>query len=113
MSPTEETLRTLHAAHQLTVPFENLGGLRSNLRTVFPTSMYHASTLCNTTARLLASNNILRIVFYTDIYPGSPRRMIVLDEARIVNKIVREHRGGFCFMAGVMPPMPMLGRSLL
>lgn len=23
--PTEETLRTLHAAHQLTVPFENLG----------------------------------------------------------------------------------------
>ena len=54
--PTAETLRTLHEAHQLHVPFENF-----------------------------------------DIYPGAPRRQIVLDEARIVDKIVRQRRGGFCY----------------
>ena len=32
-----------------------------------------------------------------DVYPGAPRRSIVLDEARMVHKIVREHRGGFCY----------------
>eukprot|EP01043_Picozoa_sp_COSAG02_P040582 COSAG02_NODE_3296_length_6994_cov_6.368528_2_plen_156_part_00 len=36
-------------------------------------------------------------VTWPDIYPGAPRRSIVLDEARIVNKIVRERRGGFCY----------------
>ena len=54
--PTAETLRTLHEAHQLHVPFENF-----------------------------------------DIYPGAPRRQIVLDEARIVDKVVRQRRGGFCY----------------
>lgn len=50
---TAETLRALHHAHLLTVPFENL-----------------------------------------DIHLGRP---IVMDEARFVDKIVRQRRGGFCY----------------
>lgn len=50
---TLETLRELHRAHMLTIPFENL-----------------------------------------DIHRG---REIVLDDARIVAKIVGERRGGFCY----------------
>ncbi len=50
---TADTLRELHRAHLLAVPFENL-----------------------------------------DIHIG---REIVLDEARLVEKIVSEHRGGFCY----------------
>jgi N-hydroxyarylamine O-acetyltransferase len=51
--PTEATLRSLHRAHLLAVPFENL-----------------------------------------DIDLG---RKIICDEARILHKIVNEHRGGFCY----------------
>jgi len=51
--PTIETLRGLHRAHLLAVPFENL-----------------------------------------DIHIG---REIVLDPERLVNKIVHERRGGFCY----------------
>jgi N-hydroxyarylamine O-acetyltransferase len=52
LAPTLETLRGLHRAHLLTVPFENL-----------------------------------------DI----PHRPIVLDEARLFEKIVTRRRGGFCY----------------
>jgi N-hydroxyarylamine O-acetyltransferase len=52
-APTLDTLRDLHRAHLLAVPFENL-----------------------------------------DIHLG---REIVLDEARLVEKIVGERRGGFCY----------------
>lgn len=50
---TLETLRRLHRAHVLTVPFENL-----------------------------------------DIHDG---RQVVLDEARLIEKIAGERRGGFCY----------------
>ncbi len=53
LDPTPETLRELHKAHILSVPFENL-----------------------------------------DIHLG---RLIVLDEAAFLEKIVRNHRGGFCY----------------
>jgi N-hydroxyarylamine O-acetyltransferase len=52
-APTLETLRDLHRAHLLSVPFENL-----------------------------------------DIHLG---RHILLDEARLFDKIVRQKRGGFCY----------------
>ena len=52
-TPTLDTLRELHRAHLLAVPFENL-----------------------------------------DIHLG---REIVLDETRLVDKIVSERRGGFCY----------------
>ena len=51
--PTAPTLRELHLAHLLAVPFENL-----------------------------------------DIHLG---REIVLDEEKLLSKIVRQHRGGFCY----------------
>lgn len=53
LEPTLETLRGLHEAHMLTVPFENL-----------------------------------------DIHLG---RKIQLDEATILNKIIEQRRGGFCY----------------
>jgi N-hydroxyarylamine O-acetyltransferase len=53
IAPTLDTLRQLHRAHLLAVPFENL-----------------------------------------DIHLG---REIVLDETRLVHKIVAERRGGFCY----------------
>ncbi|HEX7319886.1 MAG TPA: arylamine N-acetyltransferase [bacterium] len=52
-TPTAETLRKLHRAHVLAVPFENL-----------------------------------------DVHLG---RMIVLDEKKLFEKIVRQKRGGFCY----------------
>lgn len=52
-APTSETLRGLHRAHLLAVPFENL-----------------------------------------DIQLG---REIVLDETRLIEKVVAERRGGFCY----------------
>jgi N-hydroxyarylamine O-acetyltransferase len=51
--PTAYTLRELHVAHLLAVPFENL-----------------------------------------DIHLG---RAIVLDEEKLLSKIVKQHRGGFCY----------------
>jgi len=53
LTPKAETLRSLHRAHMLTVPFENL-----------------------------------------DISLGRP---IVCDEVRFLQKVVTEHRGGFCY----------------
>ncbi|HLX39780.1 MAG TPA: arylamine N-acetyltransferase [Ktedonobacteraceae bacterium] len=53
LEPTLQTLRALHEAHLLTVPFENLS-----------------------------------------IHYGQP---IILQEALLFNKIVRKHRGGFCY----------------
>jgi N-hydroxyarylamine O-acetyltransferase len=53
LDPSAETLRNLHRAHMLRVPFENL-----------------------------------------DIHNGRP---IILDEGRVVAKIVGERRGGFCY----------------
>lgn len=52
-APTAETLRKLHRAHNLAVPFENL-----------------------------------------DVHLG---RVIVLDEEKLFEKIVRQKRGGFCY----------------
>lgn len=53
LPPTVETLRELHRAHLLNVPFENL-----------------------------------------DIHLGRP---ILLDERRLLGKVVRSRRGGFCY----------------
>jgi N-hydroxyarylamine O-acetyltransferase len=53
LAPSAETLRELHRAHMLSVPFENL-----------------------------------------DIHLGRP---IILDESRILSKIVDRRRGGFCY----------------
>jgi N-hydroxyarylamine O-acetyltransferase len=53
LAPTAETLRQLHLAHLLTVPFENLS-----------------------------------------IHYGEP---IVLDDAALFDKVVRQRRGGFCY----------------
>ena len=52
---------------------------------------------------------------FVDVYPGAPRRAIVLDEARIVNKIVREHRGGFCYELNsrCVPRPPAISHTLL
>jgi len=53
LDPSAETLRRLHRAHMLRVPFENL-----------------------------------------DIHLG---RLIVLDESKLLSKIVEQRRGGFCY----------------
>lgn len=74
LSPTARALRDLQLAHLMTVPFENLSiRLRQGYGETSPKRLRRAGG-----------------------FPGEP---IVLDDAALFDKIVRRHRGGFCYEA--------------